>query len=140
MAGKPGGATRAIQRRRIRDNCLHFFRGNAPIDASDRSRLAKVALAIDWDLAPRRILPTMHAGLGSGAPIIEEAARDPRVADLARGCGMEPVPLVVGLMARMADTYSESAARFARRLLRRVPLEEQLALAKHLKLLSFIDV
>lgn len=140
IAGKSGEATRAMQRRRVRDNYLHLFSGNAPIDVSGRSSLAKVALAIDWDLAPRRTLLTTHAGLGSAAPIIEEAAQDPRVADVARACRIVPVLLVVGLMARMADTYSDSATRLARRLLRRVPVEEQLALAKHLKLLSFIDV
>jgi hypothetical protein len=143
VAGKSGAVTRAMLRRRTRDDYLlqlTWGGGRIVVKGTLRYRLAKVTHGIDWDLAPRRLRPTMHVGLGNGALVIEEAAQDPRVADAARKCGIEPVLLVIGLMARMADMYSNSAARFARRLLRRVPVDEQFALAEHLGLLSFIDI
>jgi hypothetical protein len=141
-AGEPGTVKRAMLRRRTRDDYLHVTWGSGGIvlDGTLRHRLAKVTHAIDWDLTPRRLGPTIHTGLADGALAIEEAARDPRVLDAARKCGIEPVLLVIGLMARKAYMYSKSAARFSRRLLRRVPEDEQFALAEHLGLVSFLDM
>lgn len=128
--------------RRTRDDYLHYTWGSGGIivEGALRRRLAMITHGVDWDLAPRRLRSTMLAGLGNGALVIEEAAQDPQVADTARKYDIEPLLLVVGLMARKAKIHSNGAARIARRLLRAVPAGEQFTLAQHLGLVSFLDL
>jgi hypothetical protein len=90
--------------------------------AAGRTRLAP---AIDWDQAPHRL----QAGdLAELDPAIARAIRDlaarPDVIDVANKLKLDPLVLVIGLLARMQGDRNRSAARIARAIFGKRPRRE----------------
>jgi hypothetical protein len=86
---------------------------------------AWLAPAIDWDQAPHRL----QAGdLAELDPAIARAIRDlaarPDVIDVANKLKLDPLVLVIGLLARMQGDRNRSAARIARAIFGKRPRRE----------------
>jgi hypothetical protein len=80
--------------------------------------LAILAGRIAWDAAPQRLQMGDLSGLDREvARAIRSAAAMPEVIALARQFGLDPVALVVGLVARSESLISRSAARLAKAIL-----------------------
>src|SRR5215470_14368178 len=78
--------------------------------------------AIDWDQAPDRL----QAGdLAELDPVVARAIRDlaarPEVIELARKLALDPLVLVIGLLARIEANRNRSAARIARAIFGKRP-------------------
>jgi hypothetical protein len=108
--------------------------GNRTLEHSgdDLSRIAKNT---NWDFAPGRL----QAGdLGGLAPAVQEAIRvaaaKPEVAALANRLGLDPIVLVIALMAQSVARDNRSARRIARVLLPSSITEEQTAVARRIGL------
>jgi hypothetical protein len=88
-----------------------------PPIAPKRSRadLSILANKIDWDAAPQRLQAGDISALDREvAHAIRSAAAITDVVALARRLGLDPVALVVGLVARSESLKSRSAARLAK--------------------------
>jgi hypothetical protein len=112
------GGSRAPRRARSMLGGLAEFFSASPadeIEAYDRDRdLSRVARSIDWDLAPQKLQSGDLSLLpGYAERAIRQAAADGHVVALARTLGLDPVVLVVGLVA-YASRKHRSAARLAR--------------------------
>ena len=86
---------------------------------------ASLPEAIDWDQAPHRL----QAGdLAELHPTVAQAIRDlaarPEIIELAKKLALDPLVLVIGLLARMQADRSRSAARIARAIFGKRPRRE----------------
>ena len=99
----------------------------APQRSVARSDFSGLGTRIDWDSAPAQLragdLSTLDQGV---ARAISEAAAISEVRDLADQLGLDPVILVIGLMARAAAARSRSAARIAHAIFGHAPPEARL--------------
>ena len=97
--------------------------------------LSRIARNTNWDFAPDRL----QAGdLGGLSPSIQEAIRaaaaKPDVVAFARKLGLDPVALVIALMAHLVASENRSARRIARAIFPGAVTEEQKAVARQLGL------
>jgi hypothetical protein len=80
-----------------------------------RTKPSHPGFSIDWDAAPKQLqagdLSSLDADM---AKLIRDAAALDEVCALADSLGLDPVVLVIGLLARMQATSNRSAARIAR--------------------------
>jgi hypothetical protein len=98
-----------------------------PLIAPKRSRgdLRIFANKIDWDAAPQRLQAGDISALDREvARAIRSAAATTEVVALARRLGLDPVVLVVGLVARSECLISRSAARLSKAILGDIAREE----------------
>jgi hypothetical protein len=98
----------------------------------DLSRLAK---SMNWDFAPDRLQAGDLAGLGASVQeAIRKAAAKSEVMALARTLGLDPIVLVIGLMAHAVAQQNRSARRLARAVLSDHLTDEQKTVARGLGL------
>jgi hypothetical protein len=97
--------------------------------------LASLAASINWNLAPQRLrsgdLPALDP---AAVQAIREAAATSEVIALARRLAIDPVVLVIALMARAQSARNRSAARLARAILDSLPRQDADAAARLLGL------
>ena len=99
----------------------------APAAASkpQRDRFDGLADAIDWDRAPHRLQAGDLADLD---PTVARAIRDlaarAELIELAKKLALDPLVLIVGLLARMQADRNRSAARIARAIFGKRPRHE----------------
>ena len=91
----------------------------------DWAAAARLPATIDWDQAPHRL----QAGdLAELDPTVARAIRDlagrPDVIDVANKLKLDPLVLVIGLLARMQADRNRSAARIARAIFGKRPRRE----------------
>ncbi len=80
--------------------------------------LPALAGRLEWDRAPNQLLIGDLSSLDpDDALTICNAAANPELADLADRLNLDPIVLVIALMARMQSSRSRSAARRARAIL-----------------------
>lgn len=97
--------------------------------------LSRIARTTNWDFAPDRLQAGDLGGLSSSIQAaIRVAAAKPDVIAFARKLGLDPVVLVVALMARAVASQNRSARRIARALLPGAATEEHKAVARQLGL------
>jgi hypothetical protein len=90
---------------------------------------------IDWDLAPHRLEIGDLSLLGSDdAEAIRQAATHAEVAKLAAALHLDPIMLVIGLLAYGAAKTSRTASRIARSIFKGEPREEALTVGRMLGL------
>ena len=91
----------------------------------DRFDGGGLADAIGWDQAPRRLQAGDLADLD---PTVARAIRDlaarAEVIELAKTLGLDPLVLVIGLLARMQADRNRSAARIVRAIFGKRPHRE----------------
>jgi hypothetical protein len=77
-----------------------------------------VGSRIDWDIAPNRLLKGDLSTLGQqDARIVERAAAWPEAIALAKQMDLNPIVLIVALIARSQATKNRSATRIAKAIL-----------------------
>jgi Vault protein inter-alpha-trypsin domain len=82
---------------------------------SSRADLSILARRIDWDAAPQRLQAGDVSALDHEVALaIHSAAAMPEVVAFARQLGIDPVALVIGLVARSETLMNRSAARVAK--------------------------
>jgi hypothetical protein len=97
--------------------------------------LSRIARNTNWDFAPDRLQAGDLGGLSSSVQdTIRAAAAKPDVIAFARKLGLDPVALVIALMAYLVASENRSARRIARALLPGTVTEEQKAVARALGL------
>lgn len=75
-------------------------------------------MRIDWDISPNNLIAGDLSKIEqTAAPWIEHVAARPDVVALAGELNVEPVILIVGLVARAHASKSRSAARVAKAIL-----------------------
>jgi hypothetical protein len=91
----------------------------------DRFDGSGLAGAIDWDRAPHRLAAGDLADLD---PTVAQAIRDlvarAEIIELAKKLALDPLVLVIGLLARMQADRNRSAARIARAIFGKQPRRE----------------
>ena len=95
-----------------------------PDRGDDRSliELARLGAAIDWDADPGKLQAGDLSGLDCETKkAIRRASTLPEVSALAKKLGIQPVHLIIGLLARAAASRSRTANRLARALLGAAP-------------------
>jgi hypothetical protein len=93
--------------------------------------LSRIARTMNWDFAPDRLQGGDLRGLGSSVQeAIRKAAAKSDVIALARTLGLDPIVLVIGLMAHAVEQHNRSARRLARVLLPNTLTDEQKAVAR----------
>jgi hypothetical protein len=104
--------------------------------ALDHADLSGLGPKIDWDAAPQRLqagdLSTLEPDV---AQAIRSAAAIAEVLAIARQLALDPVVLVLGLIARSEASRSRSAARLTKTIFRDVARKELNDLAKLLCLI-----
>lgn len=108
-----------------------------PDRGSDRAlaALARLGAAIDWDVDPGKLQAGDLSGLDRETKkAIRRASTLPEVSALAKRIGLQPVHLIVGLLARAAASRSRTAQRLARALLGGAPEAAVSDLARRLGL------
>jgi vault protein inter-alpha-trypsin-like protein len=100
----------------------------APREAQPSTRksdAARLATAIDWDRAPHRLAAGDFADLD---PTVAQAIRDlaarVEIIELAKKLALDPLVLVIGLLARMQADRNRSADRIARAIFGKQPRRE----------------
>jgi hypothetical protein len=89
-----------------------FRRSNSPISCP---ALPSVSSKIDWHISPNRLLAGDLSALNpQDARLIEDAAALPEVIALAKLMNVDPIVLVVALIARSQSRRNRSAARIAK--------------------------
>jgi hypothetical protein len=97
--------------------------------------LSRIARNLNWDFAPDRLQAGDLSGLPSWVQeAIRKAAAKSDVIALARRLGLDPIVLVIGLMAQAVAQRNRSARRLARAILPDVVGEEQRSLTRGLGL------
>ena len=115
-AGHPG--LRKLSRR------LAGLFGHAMLERSGED-LSRIARNLNWDFAPDRLQAGDLTGLGSSVQeAIRKAAARSDVIALARRLGLDPIVLVIGLMAHAVAQRNRSARRLARAILPDTASEE----------------
>jgi len=88
-----------------------------------RANLFILAGKIDWDAAPQRLQAGDLSAVGREVALtIHSAAAIPEVVAFARQLGLDPVALIIGLVARSEASISRSAARVAKAILGEIAL------------------
>ena len=103
----------------------------------DRSlaELARLGAGIDWDADPGKLQAGDLSGLDRETKkAIRRASTLPEVSALAKKIGIQPVLLIVGLLARAAASRSRTAQRLAHALLGSAPEAALSDLARRLGL------
>ena len=96
---------------------------------------------IDWDAAPQRLQAGDLSALDREVALaIQYAAMIPEVAAFARQFGLDPVALVIGLLARCEASISRSAARLAKAIFGDIAPEGLDRIAQRLGLKGGFDV
>jgi hypothetical protein len=91
----------------------------------DRFDGGGLADAIGWDQAPHRLQAGDLADLDpTVARVIRDLAARAEVIELARKLALDPLVLVIGLLARMQADRNRSAARIARAIFGKRPRRE----------------
>ncbi|MFO1086395.1 MAG: VIT domain-containing protein [Reyranellaceae bacterium] len=86
------------------------------------AELARLGAGIDWDADPGKLQAGDLSGLDRETKkAIRRTSTLPEVSALAKKFGMQPVHLIVGLLARVAAGRNRTAARLARALLAGAP-------------------
>jgi hypothetical protein len=99
------------------------------------AELARLGADIDWDSDPGKLQAGDLSGLDRETKkAIRRASTLPEVSTLARKIGIQPVHLIVALLARAAGVRSRTAARLARALLGGAPEAALSELARRLGL------
>jgi hypothetical protein len=111
----------------------------SPVDRDMLERngedLSRIAASINWDFAPDRLQAGDLKGLGSAVQdAIRKAAAKNEVIALARRLGLDPIVLVVALMAHAVARQNRSARRLAHALMPGAMSEEQNHVARGLGL------
>jgi hypothetical protein len=97
--------------------------------------LSRIAQTMNWDFAPDRLQAGDLKGLASSVQeAIRKAAAKSEVIALARTLGLDPIVLVIGLMAHALAPQNRSARRLARAILSDTLSEEQKTVARGLGL------
>src|SRR5262249_2423719 len=97
--------------------------------------LSRIAKTMNWDFAPDRLQAGDLKGLRAQGPEADpKGAAKSEVIALARTLGLDPIVLVIGLMAHAVAQQNRSARRLARALLSDTVSEEQKAVARGLGL------
>jgi len=97
--------------------------------------LSRIAQTMNWDFAPDRLQAGDLKGLASSVQeAIRKAAAKSEVLALARTLGLDPIVLVIGLMAHAVAPQNRSARRLARAILSETLSEEQKTVARGLGL------
>jgi hypothetical protein len=108
-----------------------FFAGDASFSGKTPSRflarrfarssansLRRIGINIDWDRAPNQLMAGDLTGLDpSDVPMLKHAAKLPEVLALAEQLKIDPVVLVVALLARSQSPGNRSATRIAKAIL-----------------------
>jgi len=93
----------------------------SPPQPAPGADLRRLAGRIDWDADPDALRHGDLAGLPPGvAAAIAHAAQAPEIVALARKLALDPVIVLIGLMARAARGQSRSAGRLADALIGRI--------------------
>jgi hypothetical protein len=104
---------------------LDAYRRTTARALRSQAKPPRPSFSIDWDAAPKRLqagdLSSLDADM---AKLIKEAAALDEVCALARSLGLDPVVLVVGLLARMQGASNRSAARIVKAIFGRRPAKE----------------
>jgi hypothetical protein len=80
--------------------------------------LGRALARIDWDADPDALrCGDLSLLLPNVAALIAEAARLPAIDTLAQAAGLDPVVVVIALLAKAAGNTSRSAGRIARNLI-----------------------
>jgi hypothetical protein len=111
--------------------------------ASMRSKLRKAPalrpdrapIAIDWELESRRLAAGDLTQLpANAADSIRRTAAKPVVIALACSLKLDPIMLLIGLLAHAASKHNRSALRVARAIFNGEPSEDALAIGRKLRL------
>ena len=130
------GAPRSKRRPMLGGIELFSLPPEKPADAyfAEDAGLSPVARNIDWDLAPQKLQAGDLSMLPDyAAQAIREAAAHDDVVALARTLGLDPVVLVIGLLASAARKH-RSAARLARAIFGGATPASVLAVARMLRI------
>jgi hypothetical protein len=116
----------------VKEFSLHSDAGHIDLDKDlDLSRVARV---IEWDLAPDKLRSGDLSVLApAAARAIRQAAINKDVVALARKLGLDPVVVVIGLLAYAARSH-RTAARIARAIFHGKPPTEAAAIVRLLRL------
>ena len=77
--------------------------------------LSAIASKIDWDISPNQLLAGNLSILDpQDAWLIERAAASPEVVAVAKQLNINPIALIVALIARLQSLKNRSAARIAK--------------------------
>jgi hypothetical protein len=102
---------------------------------TDRPTLPRVGSKIDWDISPNDLLAGDLSALDpQDARLIEDAAALPEVVALAKLMNVDPIVLIVALIARSPSRRNRSAARIAKAIFRDRFTEEARSIAGKLGL------
>jgi hypothetical protein len=102
---------------------------------TDRPALPGVGSKIDWDISPNQLLAGDLSALDpQDARLIEDAAALPEVIALAKRMNVDPIVLIVGLVARSQSRRNRSAARIAKAIFGNRIIEELRSIAAKLGL------
>jgi hypothetical protein len=117
-----------------RPSLLRRLTGRDMLERSGED-LSRIASRINWDFAPDRLQAGDLKGLAAAVrEAIRKAAAKSDVIALARRLGLDPIVLVVALMAHAVAQQNRSARRLARAILPAATSEEQTAVARGLGL------
>lgn len=106
----------------------------AHIDLDKDFDLSRVARVIEWDFAPDKLRSGDLSVLApAAARAIRQAAINQDVVALARKLGLDPIVLVVGLLAHAGRSH-RTAARIARTIFHGTPPAETTAILRLLRL------
>lgn len=141
-AARPGAlgapmAPRSAPRGPSFPNPADLLKRFLPNRDGDRSlaELARLGAGIDWDTDPGKLQAGDLSGLDRETKkAIRRASTLPEVSALAKRIGIQPVHLIVGLLARAAAARSRTAQRLARALLGGAPEAALSDLARRLGL------
>jgi hypothetical protein len=131
--GRSGPAVERKLMRRLSSGLTDLFRR----DMLERSGedLSRIARNMNWDFAPDRLQGGDLRGLSSSVQeAIRKAAAKSDVIALARTLGLDPIVLVIGLMAHAVAQKNRSARRLASVLLPNTFTDELKAVARGLGL------
>lgn len=137
--GAPGApmAPRPAPRGPSFPNPAELLKRFLPNRDGDRSlaELARLGAGIDWDADPGKLQAGDLSGLDRETKkAIRRASTLPEVGALAKQIGIQPVHLILGLLARAAASRSRTALRLARALLGGAPEAALSDLARRLGL------
>jgi len=119
----------------LRRRAMGFFQRRPDTGNADRDPPPLPRIPIDWDQAPQQLQSGDLSSLDADAVrAIREAATNKVLVALAATLQLDPVVVVVGLLAHAAGPSNRTAARIARAIFTGDPLKEALAVARLLRL------
>jgi hypothetical protein len=113
---------------------MSFSPARTKVDVDRVFDLSRLVSAIDWDLAPEKLKSgDLSPLMAADARAIRQAATNKDVIAVAQKLGLDPVVLVIGLLARAARSH-RTAARIARAIFGGEPPAEVSAIVSSLRL------